>query len=894
MAAAAATMLALLLLLATSTSHACIVPPHVTSLAAVRGLCAASARAGAHEHEHKLPPLQPIGLALREAAARRHDDAALAAPCAQVAAAAASRTGIPARVWGLTGEEQAAGMAACLEAGMRAASTRGGVDAVLALGAAMVRGGDVEAVAAGHLATGLLLQEVLGDSATAEGEYAAAARLPSASTGCVARINTAWAQASRGAVAAALTTLAAVEADYGAACPYRAHAWWNAARARAELGTARDVIAGRDTMAAAGVLAAAAARGAAGGGECASGCASWYTIDAATLLPQIMPAGGADEIDDLRADSARRLAGLAATLPGGCLALQPALAASHVVEPPFGWHYAGASGDRDLLEAYAALLQCNYNITAPSVATTRAARAARWAACAAHGGVDAATACWLRDNHTSSLQRGGGGGGGAAAALVASGQMVAVRYAIPPAAILADPHHASATVLVPVQDGDDSDGDSVPTLSNSGAGPVRTCFVSKYFTLNHPHAQLLAGVVRGVNRSVVDPLVLWLHNDDRGYFPDPNLAAAAGDGMVRIPATAARAARAIGALTCDALVYVDHLSEGVSTALTFMRLAPVQALFWGNPVTSGKPRSMDYFVSGDLLEPPGSEVEYSEKLVRLPASGIHYDAIVLPTRDIAYCACPAGYRLPNPPGCTTTGNMVGSGGGDNGAADPDALRPLHALPPPSRDAPVVFGCPQSLYKLRPEFDAVLARIMRAVPSALLVMVTERREVHSRQYQRRIRTTMAAPDGSGAGDVVARIRWVPRLSGAAAYFDLLSCIDVMLQPFPFDGSRTAADAIAAAIPLVTLPTARLRGRMAAALYTQLGLTHRLATSVDDYVRRAVTLATNITDRATAIAELRYARHLAFNRTDIVAGWERFLVSATAAAAAGGGAAAAAAG
>lgn len=43
----------------------------------------------------------------------------------------------------------------------------------------------------------------------------------------------------------------------------------------------------------------------------------------------------------------------------------------------------------------------------------------------------------------------------------------------------------------------------------------------------------------------------------------------------------------IAALHLDALIFADHLSEGTSNALTFMRLAPIQALFWGNPVTSG-------------------------------------------------------------------------------------------------------------------------------------------------------------------------------------------------------------------------------------------------------------------------------------------------------------------
>lgn len=265
--------------------------------------------------------------------------------------------------------------------------------------------------------------------------------------------------------------------------------------------------------------------------------------------------------------------------------------------------------------------------------------------------------------------------------------------------------------------------------------------------------------------------------------------------------------------------------------------------------------------------------------------------------------------------------------------------------------PIVFGCPQSLYKLRPEFDAVLAAILRAVPTARLLMVTERREMHTRQFQQRIRTSMLSPqcaaiarkcaahkeaedladaavgshadgrsgnsgshaagkssaadvglsygfkiDGSGqpqappaprgAGypacpsasgvvmppscieeldSVLGRITWVGRQSGNDNYFALLSCADVLLHPFPFDGSKTAADGIAVALPMVTLPTNHLRGRMGYALYRSLGVHEALmAHNESHYVDLAVRLANDPGFRADAVAALRQRRYSAFDQ------------------------------
>src|SRR5205085_4454930 len=63
----------------------------------------------------------------------------------------------------------------------------------------------------------------------------------------------------------------------------------------------------------------------------------------------------------------------------------------------------------------------------------------------------------------------------------------------------------------------------------------------------------------------------------------------------------------------DALVWLDIGMDGLTQLLSAIRFAPVTAMAWGHPVTSGLP-GVDHFLSGDAMEPDGGESHYTERL----------------------------------------------------------------------------------------------------------------------------------------------------------------------------------------------------------------------------------------------------------------------------------------
>jgi predicted O-linked N-acetylglucosamine transferase (SPINDLY family) len=103
----------------------------------------------------------------------------------------------------------------------------------------------------------------------------------------------------------------------------------------------------------------------------------------------------------------------------------------------------------------------------------------------------------------------------------------------------------------------------------------------------------------------------------------------------------------------------------------------------------------------------------------------------------------------------------------------------------------------------------------------------------------------------------------RLHGQRPYRDLLSAyrgIDIALDPFPFSGCTTTCDALYMGAAVVTLPGETFVSRQSASLLQRLGRDAWIAHDRDDYVERAVALASDA-------AALRHSRGTL--RADVVA-------------------------
>ena len=359
----------------------------------------------------------------------------------------------------------------------------------------------------------------------------------------------------------------------------------------------------------------------------------------------------------------------------------------------------------------------------------------------------------------------------------------------------------------------------------NATGRIRIGFVSHHFRA-HTISQLMTGLIAEFSREKFSVTVLSI-GDHKEEFAES--IGAQADELVVLPLDGKRSRQIVADLKLDVLFYADIGMDPYSYSLAFHRLAPVQCVTWGHPVTTGIP-NVDYFLSSELLEPEDPLEHYTEQLIRLKG---------LPT-------C---YRRPKPPQSRS--------------------RSHYGLP----DDCHVYLCPQSLFKFHPDFDAALKDILSRDAKGRVVLVDGLEPEWNETLHCRFRK--AFPES------VDRVEFLPRQS-RDDFLALMAVCDVMLDPFHFGGGNTTYEALSLGTPIVTLPSGFMRGRVTSACYQKMGLSDCITGSETEYVDLAVRLGTDPAYRSTMQARILAANGALFDDREAVREIEEFLQSAVKAA------------
>lgn len=263
----------------------------------------------------------------------------------------------------------------------------------------------------------------------------------------------------------------------------------------------------------------------------------------------------------------------------------------------------------------------------------------------------------------------------------------------------------------------------------------------------------------------------------------------ASDAYCKLTGDIEAVARKIRHDALDILVFPEVGMADKNFVLAAMRLAPVQCAGWGHPVTTGLP-NIDYFISCSKMEPPEADRYYTEKLCLLDGIGTCYDTPVLP--------------------------------------EPKTRTELGL---PSDRTLYLF--PQSLFKIHPDNDAILSRILAAQPAAALVMFRDPQDELTDSFLARLNKTLA----SQGIDATRQLIVLPYMSHDEYLRVNLAC-DLMLDSLHWSGGQTALDALACGLPIVTLPGAYMRGRQTAAMLQLAGVPELIAADAEDYISLAI--------------------------------------------------------
>ncbi|TXT38907.1 MAG: hypothetical protein FD135_2567 [Comamonadaceae bacterium] len=228
------------------------------------------------------------------------------------------------------------------------------------------------------------------------------------------------------------------------------------------------------------------------------------------------------------------------------------------------------------------------------------------------------------------------------------------------------------------------------------------------------------------------------------------------------------------------------------------KLAPIQVSWLGYPATTGL-TAIDYKITDEVTDPPGADIEYSEKLYRL--------------HTLFCCYRP---HIRNPLWRYQPAFLVQS-------------------TPALSNGYVTFGSCNNLGKLTDNVLKLWGQLLHEIPNARLLIEGKNLDEpeFGNKYQARCESL---------GIPLDRLELIP-LDSNNQYLTYHR-IDIALDPFPLTGGTTTFDLLWMGLPLVSMQGDCFKSRLSTGILSYLDRKQWLANSPEEYIDIAKKLASDI--------------------------------------------------
>ncbi len=359
---------------------------------------------------------------------------------------------------------------------------------------------------------------------------------------------------------------------------------------------------------------------------------------------------------------------------------------------------------------------------------------------------------------------------------------------------------------------------------------IRIGFASAHFKLHSVWKVPLSGWIRQLDRRKFEVIGYSLGSARDAVTEE---ATRLCDRMVAGPMSLPAWAKQIAGDNLHVLVYPEIGMDRSTVQLAALRLAPIQCNSLAHPTTTGLP-TLDFALSGERLDPPEGQQQYSETLVRLPNFGAYYEP-------------------------TGSPQVIGSQPGRERDRKHFGLAEKGTL----------YWAGHQLATFLPQHDDIYARIAERVPDCQLVFIQTRSEGASATFRERMGRAFSARRLSFASRAIILPMMQP-----AEFAAVTRLMDVGLDTIGWSGCNTTLETLACDVPVVTLPGDVTRARHAFAFLTMMGITETVAKSADDYIEIAVRLGQDAAWRRSISEKIAITKARCYRDRDCVAALEDF--------------------
>jgi protein O-GlcNAc transferase len=368
-------------------------------------------------------------------------------------------------------------------------------------------------------------------------------------------------------------------------------------------------------------------------------------------------------------------------------------------------------------------------------------------------------------------------------------------------------------------------GDRVPHNRGPGKTRVRVGYISAFCSW-HTVGKLFFGWVQGHDSELFDVYVY--HLGRRMDFLSRAFKASSRCFVHCADRDLAGICESILTDELDILVHLEFGMNPLISKIAALRLAPIQCLAWGHPVTSGLP-TMDYFLSSELMEPPDADHHYSEALVRLPNIGV---CVPRPLNSVS-----------------------------------NKTRAYYGL----SDNRTIYVFPHSLFKQLPQYDWIFPAIAKQNPESEFVFIE--RDTHSVEAAQAFKARVAGAFRQRDLDANEYVRFVPH-QGLQDFLRLLSLSDVYLDCIGWSGGMTTLEALGCMLPIVTIPGQFMRGRHAYGCLQRIDIRETVAQNAEEYVNVAARLGLDEAWRRTILSKQATNLHRLYDDRECLIELEKF--------------------